>query len=263
MKELLQIEWLKLKNYNTIKVLFVLMIVAYIGVGFFGRKFESNATNDFNEIAKFIKSPFAFPYVWNSGAFISSFMHIFPALIVITLVSNEFTFKTSRQNIIDGLSRQEFITVKFMMCILIALFSTVIVGIVAFVTGITQVNPISFEGIGDLGYFFLQAVMYNLFALLFVVLVKRSVISMGLYLLYAYIGENILGGLISMPWKKQTISTYLPLNSTDSLLKFEYFSESMPAFNTDIDIPLHLIVACAYGFTIMWVIYRKFTSEDL
>lgn len=263
MKELLKIEWLKLKNYNTIKVLFVLMLVAYIGVGYFGRTFESNATNDFNEIAKFIKSPFAFPFVWNSVAFISSFMHIFPALIVITLVSNEFTFKTSRQNIIDGLSRQEFISVKFAMCILIALFSTFIVALVAFITGLTQVNPISFDGIGDLVYFFLNSVMYNLFALLVVVMVKRSVISMGLYLLYAYIGENVLGGLISYPWKNDTASTFLPLNSSDCLLQFKYFNDSMPVFNRDIDIPLHLIVASAYGFGIMWIIYRKFTKEDL
>ena len=51
------------------------------------------------------------------------------------LVTNEFSFRTHRQNIIDGWSRRQFVDVKIAMAVIIALVSTLMVILTALVFG--------------------------------------------------------------------------------------------------------------------------------
>jgi len=81
-------------------------------------------------------SPYQFPDTWQTTAFFSSFLLFMPGLLMIISITNEFSFKTHRQNIIDGWSRTEFILVKLMLVFIIAFISTIAVFITAFLFGI-------------------------------------------------------------------------------------------------------------------------------
>jgi hypothetical protein len=65
-------------------------------------------------------SPFAFPDVWQTVSWNSTLTFIIPAILIITLTTNEFTYKTHRQNIIDGWSREQFIGVKLIEVVLLS-----------------------------------------------------------------------------------------------------------------------------------------------
>jgi hypothetical protein len=64
--------------------------------------------------------PYDFKHVWQTTSYTSGYILILPVMLLIMLVTNEFTYKTNRQNIIDGLSRLDFINVKIVLATLFA-----------------------------------------------------------------------------------------------------------------------------------------------
>src|SRR5579872_6832208 len=84
-----------------------------------------------------VGSPFAFPDAWQTISYNSApFLLILPALLIITLTTNEFTFRTHRQNIIDGWNRKQFVTVKLVELVILAAICTLVVGITTLLFGL-------------------------------------------------------------------------------------------------------------------------------
>ncbi|HAK12034.1 MAG TPA: ABC transporter permease, partial [Chitinophagaceae bacterium] len=75
--------------------------------------------------------PFAFPETWHSVAYFSSWFVMIPSILVIMVITNEYTYKTHRQNIIDGMSRQEFMLGKMIDVAIIAGVATIMCALVA------------------------------------------------------------------------------------------------------------------------------------
>ena len=48
---------------------------------------------------------FNFPYIWHFNTFMISLLKIFFAIIIVAMVGNEYSHKTLKQNLIDGLSK--------------------------------------------------------------------------------------------------------------------------------------------------------------
>ena len=91
------------------------------------------------------------------------------------LLTNEFNFKTHRQNIIDGWTRQQFVTVKFVFAILFSVVATFFNFLVALLFGfITTGSHFSFAGIENVGYIFIQTVAYITFAMFLAVIIQEK-----------------------------------------------------------------------------------------
>ena len=56
---------------------------------------------------------FNFPYIWHFNTFIAAFFKLFLLLVIVSMMANEYSNKTLKQNLIDGLSKKEFILSKF------------------------------------------------------------------------------------------------------------------------------------------------------
>ena len=52
---------------------------------------------------------FNFPFIWDFNSFIAVFAKVFFAVFIVSMMSNEFSYGTLKQNLIDGMSKQEFI----------------------------------------------------------------------------------------------------------------------------------------------------------
>ena len=111
MLRLLQIEWMKVKNYRTF---WILLAITIVGMPAFNYTVYDLSNNSFPKIKgkSILGTPFSFPDVWQTVSWNSSLLLIIPAVLIITLTTNEFTYKTHRQNVIDGWSRSQFINVK-------------------------------------------------------------------------------------------------------------------------------------------------------
>ena len=98
MKRLLQIELIKLWNNRASKALiygyFILLtsiaLIAAIKFDIGPIKFHLAEQGIFN-----------FPYIWHFNTFVAALLKIFLAIIIVSMMSNEYTYKTIKQNLID------------------------------------------------------------------------------------------------------------------------------------------------------------------
>lgn len=262
MINLLRTEWLKVRNYNTFWVLSVLYIVSIFGGAYISYLiYESRPKNDKGVADAIIGKPFDFPDVWHMVSFTSSLIMFMLGLLIIISLTNEFSYKTHRQNIIDGWSRKEFILVKMILTVVVSLFATIAVFFTAVFFGLQQDAPFTFEKIEYIGYFFIQALSYSSAALLFSLLFKRSGITIGVYFLYTTIIENVLAGFLNK--YIDNLGRYLPLETTDNLIRIPVFkvvvSQLTQSYNTELQLFMSVVYLSLYYF----ICYRKFQTDDL
>jgi ABC-2 type transport system permease protein len=160
---------------------------------------------------------YKFPEIWNRLTYIASFFNLLLGILVIVLVTDEFSFKTIRQQIIDGLSRFEFIKAKFFLILAIAICSTIFLMITGLYFGLTHSLVISaqaiFSQIDHLFYFFLQAVAYMTLAMLFAFIVRKSGLAIIGFIAYTKVVEPLIHYSID-----DTLDQYFPMKVLSSLI---------------------------------------------
>jgi len=269
MLRLLQIEWLKVKNYRTFWILLAMTIVSipgwsYLIISLMNNKFpKSNGKS-------FLGSPFAFPDAWQTVSYNSApFLFIIPAILVITLTTNEFTFKTHRQNVIDGWSRGQFVSVKLFELLLLSIVCTVIVFLTTLVFG-TMLNKVPdgvsiWSGCRFVFFYFIQAISYFMIAFLMALLIKRAGLAMAAFLGYL-IGEQIIVG-VTINLLHSDAANYLPEEVTDSLIPQPYGKKMLTTPDQinqwEHHIPIYLVVALVYLILYVVISRRRFTTSDL
>jgi ABC-type transport system involved in multi-copper enzyme maturation permease subunit len=271
---LLKIEWLKIKSYRTFWVLSILSFISLAGLSYIIWYVQEQVTNKANSIgggaAMLGGSPFQFPDVWHTISWVSGWTIIFPGLLTIILITNEYNYKTHRQNIIDGVSRMQFIGTKILLVTIAATVFTMLTFFVALVFGLAlSASAFSFDGIEYIGYFFLESVSYLYLSLLFSVLLKRSGLAITLYIIYAFIIKNILSLLFNYLFNQfsdaNKVGDYVPLKSTDVLISFPFLrkivDQMLPLPKPEL-LPL-LIVSFVYLFLFVVLCRRIYKRTDL
>lgn len=273
MTELLKIEWLKLKNYTAFKVLAICfalgVIVINIGIYVINREVVQQVPVP----GMASMSPYSFDMTWHTTSYAIGCTLLLPAMLLAILITNEYGYKTHRQNIIDGLTRQEFIGVKLLMALIFAAAATVLVFLTALVFGLLSGTSFSFHGISNVGYFFLKALTYNSFAVLISVLVKRTGFAIGLLLIYL-VAENIASQLLwglSIKLKTEqkidlgNMGDYLPMNAADGLLEFPDNAVKSISKSIMPDDITWLVFSLAIVYLLLFIFWArtKFIKSDL
>ncbi|KAA5534947.1 hypothetical protein F0919_10130 [Taibaiella lutea] len=257
MLHLLKIEWLKVKNYPTFWILLGLFALL---LPLFNYQFSSGHVNG----AQLFGQLFGFPNVWSILGFLTSWLVLFIAFLIIILITNEYRYKTSRQNIIDGWTRMQAFHAKCLIIILLAVFTTAYAGIWGLILG--RIYSGNFdgatEGMDKLAYLFLLSLNYYGFAAMIAFLVKRSGLAIGLFMLYSFIAENI----IKWQLRDYSFSSYLPLQSSDELLPFTPLKQLMKMAGGETEGPAvsaFVIASCVY-IVLYYIISRyKLSKSDL
>ncbi|WP_431211043.1 hypothetical protein ACQ86N_34675 [Puia sp. P3] len=118
MLDIVKIEWLKLRYYSAFWWILGITALTYPGLNaimlaIYHKAFSTMKTPE--EKGKLmIGNPFGFNEVWHTVGYFSSWFVFVPAILVIMLITNEYTFKTHRQNVIDGWRRRDFIMGKLL-----------------------------------------------------------------------------------------------------------------------------------------------------
>lgn len=196
MLRLLSIEIHKLKNSRASKVLIITYFALLTSIALIAAiKFDIGPIQ-FHLAEQGI---FNFPYIWHFNTFIAAFFKFFLLLVIVSMMANEYTNKTLKQNLIDGLSKKEFVLSKFYTVIAFALISTVFVFVVSLVLGLiySDYNEISiiFSDLEYLLAFFVKLLGFFSFGLFLGMLIKRSAFAVGAMLIWFFaetIGYNIL-----------------------------------------------------------------------
>lgn len=222
--KILHTEWLKIKSYWAFWLMMLVITLAYPGVNYlFYHEYKQLLTKKdmTGQVLKMlVGNPFELPETYHTTAFFSSIFVFIPAILVIMLVTNEYTYRTSRQNIIDGWSREKFLLGKFfdvtiitaVVTLLFAVFST-IVGKLA--TTREVVAP--WSGTRYIAYFALQTFSQLSIAFVFGFLLRRAFIALGMFMFYFIILENIASTYM-VRQKNWALGKYLPLEISDRII---------------------------------------------
>ncbi len=214
MMRLLKIELLKLLPYRTFKILFGLFL-AFMGLTLFAGK------NVGGEDAVLTSDQvLGFPNIWNYYTFYACFFNIILAILIIFITCNEYTYRTMRQNVIDGLSRTEAVTGKILLIILLAIISTLFLLISGLIAGylysIDAGRTNMFGHIQFVGAYFIQTLGVMAMGYLFAIIFKRTGLAVIIFLIFLFPVDLILREAI------------LPDGSGDYLPVANYFLKMSP-----------------------------------
>jgi ABC-type transport system involved in multi-copper enzyme maturation permease subunit len=217
MRSLIAIEWLKIKTFRTFWIIagffMVLLPLWNYGISNGIMKFGGNNIS-------LISKAYSFSSVWQNLGFWTSIFAVFISILVIIITTNEYQFRTNRQNVIDGWSRLDFYHAKWQMVLLLSVLTTAYVFLTGIAFGVSYSSIADFPGnIGHLFFTWLLVLNYYSFSLLLSILFKRSGITIGIFFLYCMIIESLVGKFIN--WVADTnVGNFLPLQSSDELLPF-------------------------------------------
>lgn len=223
MFRLLDIELHKLRNSRASKVLIITYFLLLTSIALIAAiKFDIGPVQ-FHLAEQGI---FNFPYIWHFNTFIAAFFKFFLLLVIVSMMANEYSNKTLKQNLIDGLSKKEFVLSKFYTVFLFALVSTLFVFVVSMILGLiySDFNEISiiFSDLEFLLAFFVKLLGFFSFGLFLGVLIKRSAFAVGAMLIWFFV--EIIGYNI-MKWNlfrdtdiAEHIFQFAPLNSMWNLI---------------------------------------------
>lgn len=264
MTNLLKIEWLKVKNYRAFWILFSLYIVAIIGANFIAWSINNQVRE--SGAGVIVPSLYAFPTTWNMVTYVSSFLFLFPGLLIVNHTGNEFSFKTSRQNIIDGWQRKDFITVKLAFAVVISLAATIAVFLTGMILGsMSDGGTEAFSPeLKYIFYFFLQTLLYCIVAIFIVVWVRKSGLAIGIYFAYSLVIENMASGLLFWGLRHSDntrLRQVLPLESSDALIRTPKMDKILPGQN--FSDPVLIAMVCGYILLFSWLSYRNFIKRDI
>ncbi len=170
---------------------------------------------------------FNFPFIWHFNTWVAAILKIFLAIVIVSMMSNEYSYRTLKQNLIDGVSKKEFILSKFITVIGFAVISTVFVFVVSMILGLSFSDytemSIIFSDLDYLLAYFIKLVGFFSFCLFLGILVKRSAFAIG-FLVIWWIVESIVYGLMKWQFFKGTdiaenVSQFFPLAAMSNLIK--------------------------------------------
>ena len=167
---------------------------------------------------------FNFPLIWHLVTYFSAHFKFFFAIVVVSMIGNEYSNKTIKQNLIDGLSKKEFILSKFYTIVFFSLVSTVVTFLLSLLIGLYYSSYNEFAIIiretEFLLAYFVKLVAFFSLCLFFGMLVKRSAFALA-FLFILFIVEWILY-LIIWKFSNEEIATniqnFFPLKSMYKLI---------------------------------------------
>jgi len=224
MSSLAKTEWLKIRKYPAFWWMMGIISLSYPGINYlvYSQGYVEQKKNPtIGTLLSMLPNPFAFPEAWHTVAYISSWFVFIPAMAVIMFITNEYTYKTHRQNIIDGWSRKQFMLAKMVDVAIVSLVTTLTYALTAFVIG--SVNGSS-QMWGETKYiplFFLQTFSQLSLAFLIALLARKAIVALGIFLFYYFLVENFIVGYGRDKWND--IGRYFPFEISDRLIPLPRF----------------------------------------
>ncbi len=227
MWHLISLEWRKQRDY----ILFKLLVFGYMfmlpGLLMIGKKLEVSGNVPVNPQVMF----FQFPTVWDWLGYTGNWLVFFVfGFMAVLLVTNEYSSKTLRQNIISGLHRNEFIWSKILFMLLISIGATLYYGLSALTIGLLHTPSgdfaQAFQNAGLMPRYFLMTIGYMSFGLLVGVLVKRTSVAVFVFLAYSMFLEPVIRWALHLRFIQNSSFNYYPLNVMEDLCPLPFSGQA-------------------------------------
>ena len=224
MTQIIRTESLKIKNYPAFWWVFGITALTYPGINYLFLYAYHDIASQKSTAGQVLKAlmgnPFSLPEGWRTMAFFSSFFIYIPSIVVIMLITNEYTYRTNRQNIIDGWSRKNFMTAKMIDVLLLSAIVTILYAFVALLIGLSNTNidaPGKWNLTYYIGLFFLQTLCQLSIAFTVGMLLRKAFIALAIFTFYSIIVETIAVNVLHFKYNSEA-GRFFPMEVSDRLL---------------------------------------------
>ncbi|WP_109829996.1 ABC transporter permease [Reichenbachiella versicolor] len=227
MIRLLELEWLKNKNNLPFWILLglygaTMYVACSLGTVLMNITFEMTTSGDIPpQIPDF--NIYNYPDIWHNLAYLASFVKVFLGIIVISAISNEISQKTLRQNIIDGLSRIEFLGSKFLTVLILSIASTLLLLGLTTYFGMTYGETVDYDTNEKVDFIlghFIQILTFLSFCMFIGMLIKSTGLAIVFMLVWSLFLETFIFWIIF--GFENSVSQYMPIHVINDLVQIPF-----------------------------------------
>ena len=273
MRRLFAIEYFKMRNaryFWALVILFLLILIA-IPVGARGILDYLISVSDGGPLQRIGLDPsqiplFDFVDLWQNLTWTYTFFSLFLGFITIISIGNEFTYGTIKQNIIDGMSRQELFWSKVSMMVALSLGMSLAAFLIGLVMGLLY-SPVTgaefiFQHIEFIPAYGLHLLAFQLLCLWVALLIKRTGITLALLMFYVYVIESFASGLIRFKYDLEWVANLLPVRGIVNVVPNPFPKFILQETMTTVQIE-GLGILLLYLFLFGYGSYRLLVKRDL
>ncbi len=209
-----------------------------------------------------------FPDIWQNLIWVSGLFKLVLAIMVVISITNEYQYRTLRQNIIDGMSRWEFVLSKVLTNVMLSVMSAGMLLLIIMVTGLIYTPELSamdiLTGSEFLFAYFLEIFAFLSYALMLGVFVQRSgltiVLLMLSHMIEAIIKINLFRESLepSIGWLKQLF----PLESITNLVPIPFPRYAFQEIQDTVSLTA-VVIVLGWAFLFNYFSYLKLKRADI
>ena len=268
MIKLLKLEFSKFRK-STVVILLSTMFIVFL-------PFSLSVGKLFKDLPAMLPSEevfVRFSTIWEYLGYAGNWMvFFFIGVLIIYTITLEVSYKTLRQSIIIGMTRNQYFLSKLYLIltisVIVTLYYTVIALIIGFINTPDADMAMAFSNEWAIPRFFLMSIGYLSFAMMIAYLVRNSGLAVFLYLSIVLLIEPLvrLGHVKFLGAKFQN---YYPMNCTEDLMPLPLLKIADYVKSSDFDLVVLLSYKTAAIATIIWsaifigISYYNFTKRDL
>jgi ABC-type transport system involved in multi-copper enzyme maturation permease subunit len=271
MKSIILNEYTKIWSYMAFRVIILLHFILFFLVVLVTSRLDITIPGFSTDYL------YQFPNIWEFFPWVASWFNLLLAILIIVMTGNEYTFRTFRQHVIDGLSRSDLLTGKGFLIIAIAVYSMLMVLLFSLLFGFIFTRDLTAALFVKKTYillvYFVQAVAYMSTGFLLAILFRNTALAIVLFILLRLIIEPVIrlffppGARLYFPMKAISNLTPMP-----EFLSISSGNQADPG-NADTlnlremgilaeDLPVYLNLILALGYTALfiglaWLLLRR------
>ena len=189
MKSIILNEFTKIWSYMAFRVIILLHFILFFLVVLVTSRLDITVPGFSTDYL------YQFPNIWEFFPWVASWFNLLLAILIIVMTGNEYTFRTFRQHVIDGLSRSDLLTGKGFLIIAIAIYSMLMVLLFSLLFGFIFTKDLTAALFVKKTYillvYFVQAVAYMSTGFLLAILFRNTALAIVLFILLRLIIEPV------------------------------------------------------------------------
>lgn len=225
--KVLRLELLKFRNYKPFWIILGLFTVSYFAVGLSIKRFIDWVVKEDSDLGFFINSGlpvFDFIDIWQNLAYVTFLFKYILAFVIIISICTEFSNKTYRQNLIDGLSRLQFLGSKLVLIFGLSVFGGILLTVLGLILGLLY-SPVKapdfiVANMEYVGAYMLEITVFLCIGLFFAVLIRRTGFAIILFILYSLVIEPILTAVMMHNYNLKV--WYFPIKAVNNLIRVPF-----------------------------------------
>ncbi len=275
MRHLLSIEYSKLRSLNAIKVILAIYVVIVPLFMYVASEFLYNflfpglmQPQPGIEPGTFV---FKYPKIWEFPEILkftfycASYFHILVSLILVIIISNEFTYRTAKQNIIDGMNKKQLIFSKLAILVLLSVFVTLYNSLLALLLGMINSETVNlYENAHYIFVFFFQSFCYFSLALFFATIIRHTAMAIVSVIVFPIV--DLIAGQMVAPamyafFPLNIFSTMTPSPVRQEILKLQAAQTKQEVF--ELELWQLAGLAAVFVLALYFVSYLSLKKRDL